>query len=95
MDKAPERILSNTPVICNHCTPTYRDSGANVQGSDLLSSPAVPGKCRVCDITLIYPRGIYYYKEQGYDSQQGFQQGCDGWSQCPRYSPWEGGGQWL
>ena len=46
------------------------DSGANVRGSDLFSSPAVPGKCRACDITQIYPRGIYYYKEQGYDSQQ-------------------------
>ena len=30
----------------------------------------MPGKCRACDITQIYPRGIYYYKEQGYDSQQ-------------------------
>ena len=26
------------------------DSGANVRGSDLLSSPAVPGKYRACDI---------------------------------------------
>ena len=46
------------------------DSGANVQGSDLLSSPAVPGKCRASDIMQIYPRGIYYYKEHGYDSRQ-------------------------
>ena len=30
--------------------------GANVRGSDLLSSPAVPGKCRACDIAQIYPR---------------------------------------
>ena len=41
-----------------------------MQGSDLLSSPAVPGKCQASDLTQIYPHGIYYYKEQGYDSQQ-------------------------
>ena len=46
------------------------DSGANVRGSNLLSSPAVPGKCGACDITQIHSGGIYYYKEQGYDSQQ-------------------------
>ena len=43
------------------------DSGANMWGSDLLSSPTVPGKCLACDITQKY--GIYCYKEQGYDSQ--------------------------
>ena len=46
------------------------DSRANVWGNDLLSSPAVPGKCRACDIAQIYPCEIYSYKEQGYDSQQ-------------------------
>ena len=46
------------------------DSWAYVRGSYLLSSPAVTGKCRACDVTQIYPHGIYYYKEQGYDSQQ-------------------------
>ena len=32
----------------------------------------VPPKCRACHIrpTQIYPRGIYCYKEQGYDWQQ-------------------------
>ena len=25
------------------------------------------GTCRACDITQIYPRGIYSHKEQGYD----------------------------
>ena len=30
----------------------------------------VPQQCWACDIIQIYPRGIYYYKEQGYDSQQ-------------------------
>ena len=30
----------------------------------------VPQQCRTCDTTQIYPCGIYYYKEQGYDSQQ-------------------------
>ena len=29
-----------------------------------------PGKCRACDNTQVYLRGIYYDKEQGYDSQQ-------------------------
>ena len=42
----------------------------NVLGSDLLSSPAVLGKCRACDIMQIYPHWIYYNKEWGYDSQQ-------------------------
>ena len=31
------------------------DSGANVRGSDLLSSPAVPGKGLACDISQVYP----------------------------------------
>ena len=62
-------------TICNECTtPHLRgwvgDSRANRWGSDLSSAPTVTGKCRACDITQIYPRGIYYYKEQGYDSQQ-------------------------
>ena len=46
------------------------DSRANVRGSDLLMSPAVLGKCEACDIMQIYPHGLYYYKEQGYDSEQ-------------------------
>ena len=33
-------------------------------------SPAVPDKCRACDITQIYCCGIYCHKEQSYDSQQ-------------------------
>ena len=45
------------------------DRGANMRGNDLLSSPAVSGKCRACDIVQIYPCEIYSYKEQGYDSQ--------------------------
>ena len=47
-------LWSYAPVICNPCPPphpTYGDSGANVQGNDLLSSPAVLGKCRACDIS--------------------------------------------
>ena len=30
----------------------------------------VPPQCRASDITQIYPHGIYYYKEEGYDTQQ-------------------------
>ena len=56
------------PVICNPCPPTYGDSEANMRGNDLLSSPAVTGKCRACDITQLYPHGIYSYKEQDYVS---------------------------
>ena len=63
------------------------DSRANVQGSDRLSSPAVPDKCRACYITQIYPSGICYYKEQGYDSQQGF----DGWEVVVPAAPVGGG----
>ena len=35
--------------------PTYGDSGANVRGNDLLSSPAVPGKCRACVLRKYTP----------------------------------------
>ena len=42
------------------------NSGSNVLGNDLLSSPAVPGLWYYVNI----PHGIYSYKEQGYDSQQ-------------------------
>ena len=45
-------------------------SGANVRGSDLLSSSAMPGKCQACAIAQIYPRENYYYKEWGYDCQE-------------------------
>ena len=41
-------------IIYNPCpSPTGMggDSGANVRAIDLLSFPAVPGKCRACDIT--------------------------------------------
>ena len=56
------------------------DSGANIQGSDFFRPPAVAGKCHASDITQI-TQITYYYKEQGYDSQQvplvhGFRQGC-------------------
>ena len=67
-DRKCARIYA--PVICNHCPPPTGMGGANVQGSDLLNSPAVPDKCWASDITQIYPRRIYYYKEQDYDSQQ-------------------------
>ena len=45
-----------------HCTPTYVDG----RGIAWLIFGA---QCRACDITQIYPCGIYYYKEQSYDSQ--------------------------
>ena len=65
-------------TTASHLRGWAEDRRANVQGSHLLSSPAVPGKCRAYDIMQIYPRRIYHYKEQGYDSQpvlalQGFQ----------------------
>ena len=71
--------MNNAAVICNHCPPPSSPpltthlwgwTGANVRGIDLSSFPTVPGKCQACDIMLVYPHGIYYYKEQGYDSQQ-------------------------
>ena len=69
------------------------DSMANVWGSDLSSSPAVPGKCWACGIMQIYPHGIYYYKEQGYDSQQVPAIPCSGGgavvtSITSRWPPW-------
>ena len=67
-----QRTCVYAPVICDHCPLRgwAGDSGANMPGSDLWGSSAVLGKCRACDITQIYPCGSYYYKEQGYDSQQ-------------------------
>ena len=54
------KFVAYAPVICNHCSPPphptphlwgwAEDSGANVRGSDLLSSSTVPGKCGACDI---------------------------------------------
>ena len=35
--------------------PTYGDSGANVRGNDLLSSPTVPGKSRACVLRKYTP----------------------------------------
>ena len=49
---------------------TYGDSGASVRGIDLLSSPAVPGKCWACVLRKYTPMKFTLYKEQGYDSQQ-------------------------
>ena len=66
-------MTCNAPVICNHClSPTGMggDSGANVRGSDILSSPAVLGKCQSYAVAQINPRGNYYYKEWGYDCQE-------------------------
>ena len=52
------------------------------------------GKCRVLILhKYTYTRGIYYYKEQGYDSQQSPQ--CRNFIKAvndPRYSPQGGGG---
>ena len=42
-------MACNAPVICNHCLHLWGwvvDDGANVLGSDLLSSPTVPGECQ-------------------------------------------------
>ena len=43
---------------------TYGDGQGKCAGNDLLSSPAVPGKCRACDIAQIHPCEVYSYKEQ-------------------------------
>ena len=71
------------PPTHTHLRGWAEDSGANVQGSDRLSYPAVPEKCRASDIMQIYPRGIYYYKERGYDTQQ-----VTGWIVFDRYYFW-------
>ena len=50
--------------------PTYED-GQGITGLMCgVVTFRVPPQCRVCDITQIYPHGINYYKEQGFDSQQ-------------------------
>ena len=59
-----------TPAPLPHQPPTYGD-GQRIAG--LMCGAVtfrVPPQCRACDITQINPRGIYYYKEEGYHSQQ-------------------------
>ena len=73
IQKTDITMTCNASVICNHFpSPTGMggDSGANVRGSDILSSPAVPGKCQAYAIAQINARGNYYYKEWGYDCQE-------------------------
>ena len=61
------------PVICNTAPPppTWAgDSGANVQGSGLLSSSAASGKCRACgrvDFSDQFRKIIVRYKRIGYN----------------------------
>ena len=57
-------------------------------------------KCRACATTQVhvYPRGIYYYKEQGYDYQQvpAVQGLMDEKSLSPLFPEGVGeGGQWF
>ena len=66
-----QSFVTTAPRTYPHIRGWAEDSRANVRGSDLFSSPAVPGKCRACNIMQIYPSGIFYYKEPGYESQQG------------------------
>ena len=46
-----QSFVTTAPLPTTHLWGWAGDSGANVWGSDLLSSQAVPGKC---DITQIY-----------------------------------------
>ena len=58
-------FLIYAPVIWNHWPSTYGD-GRGIAG--LMCGAVtfwVPPQCRASDITQIYPRGIYYCKEQG------------------------------
>ena len=81
-------ISDNELILSNHCKSDVNFKYLTVALyapviCNLLSSPAVLGKCWACDIMQIYPPGIYFYKEQGYNSQQvpavqGVLQGCDG-----------------
>ena len=41
--------------LLSHLREWAGESGANVRGNNLLSSPAVTGKCWACDIAQIYP----------------------------------------
>ena len=64
-NSSTNRCKYYAPVICNHC-PHLR-WWAGDSGTVTFS---VPPQCRVSARLVIYARGIYYYKEQGYDSQQ-------------------------
>ena len=76
---------------------TYRD-GRGIAGLMCRAVTfRVPPQCWACDITQMYPRGIYYYKQQGYTLSRPRSAGLLAgllWmkSCCPRYSPWGGGG---
>ena len=83
------------PVICNHCPPPPHlrgwagDSGANVWGSDLSSSPAVPGLWYYTNIPpwnlLLWRAGLWL---SAGPRSTGLLAGLL-WmkSHCPRYSP--------
>ena len=62
---------NNAPVICNHCLPP--PTNGDGQGIAGLMCGAVTFRVAPqCPVSImqIYPCGIYFYKEQGYDSQQ-------------------------
>ena len=76
------------------------DSGANVRGNDLLSSPAVPGKCRACDIAQIYPVKFTLIKSRAVTLSRSPQYRAfsravmDEKSLSPLFPVGGGGGQW-
>ena len=70
-----------------------------MRASNILSSPAVSGKCRACYITQTYLNEIYYFKERDYTPQVPAVQSCKKWPVIVRAIPpeWAGGGgeqQW-
>ena len=77
------------------------DSGANVWGNDLLRSPTVPGKCRVCVLRKYAPVKFTLIKSKAMTLSRSPQ--CRAFSRAvmdekslsPLFPVGEGGGQWL
>ena len=59
------------------------DSGANVWGSDLMSFPAVSGKCQACATAQMYPVEITIIKSGAMSVRQPPQ--CRGFSRAVIY----------
>ena len=57
-------FVAIAPTPPTHLLGWVGDSGTNVWGSDLLSSPAVPGMCQANDITQMYPVEFTFIKSR-------------------------------
>ena len=88
-------LVTNAPGICIHCpTPRLRgwagDSGANVQGSDLFSYPAVPGSAGLVILRENTPVKFTIIKSRAMTLSRSPQ--CRAFSRALMDERWGGGG---